>query len=98
MGHLLNKVLKDVINRFKLLQGYRVYYTPGWDCHGLPIEQKALAGLSETERWELDAADIRSRAQACALDAMKEQREGFMRWGVMADWGDIGETGTQGTI
>jgi len=41
MGHLLNKVLKDIINRHKLLRGHRIEYVPGWDCHGLPIELKA---------------------------------------------------------
>ena len=37
MGHALNKVLKDIINKYKTLRGYRVHYVPGWDCHGLPI-------------------------------------------------------------
>jgi isoleucyl-tRNA synthetase len=40
MGHALNKILKDFINRYQLLQGRKVYYVPGWDCHGLPIELK----------------------------------------------------------
>lgn len=43
MGHFLNKVLKDVVNRYKLLRGYRIHYAPGWDCHGLPIEHKVAA-------------------------------------------------------
>ena len=42
MGHFLNKILKDVINRYKLMLGYSIDYKPGWDCHGLPIELKAL--------------------------------------------------------
>ena len=42
IGHALNKILKDVINRYKMLRGHRIDYTPGWDCHGLPIELKAL--------------------------------------------------------
>jgi isoleucyl-tRNA synthetase len=42
-GHFVNKTLKDIVNRFQVLQGRRVAYVPGWDCHGLPIEQKALA-------------------------------------------------------
>ncbi|MQL95775.1 hypothetical protein Taro_028447 [Colocasia esculenta] len=40
MGHALNKILKDIINRYKLLQSYKIHYVPGWDCHGLPIELK----------------------------------------------------------
>lgn len=47
MGHLLNKVLKDTINRYKLLTGHRIAFTPGWDCHGLPIELKAISLLSQ---------------------------------------------------
>lgn len=42
MGHALNKILKDFIIRFKLLGGMQVHFVPGWDCHGLPIELKAL--------------------------------------------------------
>ncbi|WWC62815.1 isoleucine-tRNA ligase [Kwoniella dejecticola CBS 10117] len=45
MGHALNKVLKDIINRYNLIRGKRVHYVPGWDCHGLPIEHKALAAI-----------------------------------------------------
>ncbi|EEY52918.1 isoleucyl-tRNA synthetase, putative, partial [Phytophthora infestans T30-4] len=45
MGHFLNKTLKDIINRYQLLRGRRVQYVPGWDCHGLPIEHKALTML-----------------------------------------------------
>lgn len=41
-GHALNKILKDMVNRYKMLRGYKVSYIPGWDCHGLPIELKAL--------------------------------------------------------
>jgi isoleucyl-tRNA synthetase len=45
IGHLLNKVLKDTFNRHRVLQGHRVSFVPGWDCHGLPIELKALEVL-----------------------------------------------------
>ncbi len=45
IGHALNKILKDIINKYKLLQGYKVRYVPGWDCHGLPIELKVLQSL-----------------------------------------------------
>eukprot|EP00965_Chrysotila_dentata_P006001 196977-Pleurochrysis_carterae.AAC.1 len=50
MGHLLNKVLKDIINRERMLRGFRVIYQPGWDCHGLPIELKAAQLESERAR------------------------------------------------
>ena len=48
MGHALNKVLKDIINKYKTLKGFRVHYVPGWDCHGLPIELKVLQNLKIT--------------------------------------------------
>ena len=91
MGHVLNKVLKDIINRNQVLSGYRVQYIPGWDCHGLPIELKALKECRRT--LEADGAskaavalEIREIARACALEAIGVQKEAFKRWGVMADW------------
>ena len=57
MGHVLNRVLKDVINRYKLMRGYRIAFRPGWDCHGLPIELKACR--SEDLRTKSPAADSR---------------------------------------
>jgi isoleucyl-tRNA synthetase len=50
MGHALNKILKDIINKYKLLQGYKVRYVPGWDCHGLPIELKVLQNMKSQGR------------------------------------------------
>ncbi|KAL1495450.1 hypothetical protein AB1Y20_016818 [Prymnesium parvum] len=86
MGHFLNKVLKDVINRWKLLQGYRVHYVPGWDCHGLPIELKALEALGADAAADLAPLELRKAAAECARHAIRAQREAFLRWGVMADW------------
>jgi len=54
MGHALNKVLKDIINKYKTLKGYKVHFVPGWDCHGLPIELKVLQNLKSDERKNLD--------------------------------------------
>uniref|UniRef100_A0A3N7FM14 Aminoacyl-tRNA synthetase class Ia domain-containing protein n=1 Tax=Populus trichocarpa TaxID=3694 RepID=A0A3N7FM14_POPTR len=50
MGHALNKILKDIINRYKILQNYKVHYVPGWDCHGLPIELKVLQSMDQEAR------------------------------------------------
>ncbi|XTZ20336.1 MAG: class I tRNA ligase family protein, partial [cyanobacterium endosymbiont of Rhopalodia fuxianensis] len=50
MGHALNKILKDIINKYKLLRGHKVRYVPGWDCHGLPIELKVLQSMKSQER------------------------------------------------
>ncbi|CAE7798300.1 ileS, partial [Symbiodinium sp. KB8] len=64
MGHLLNKVLKDVFNRHRMLRGHSVRYVPGWDCHGLPIELKALESLQE-------AAKKKSRKSRQGVDTGK---------------------------
>ena len=90
IGHALNKILKDITNRFQLLQGKQVIYVPGWDCHGLPIELKALQQQRElgilglNERQEPVA--IRNAARNLALEAIKEQRSSFRAWGIMGDW------------
>ena len=86
MGHALNKVLKDIINKFQLLQGRKVRYVPGWDCHGLPIELKVLQAMSKEERAELTPLKLRHKARDFALKAVDEQREGFKRYGVWGDW------------
>lgn len=98
LGHFLNKVLKDTANRYNILRGKKVFYVPGWDCHGLPIELKALEkvhnassasqkSIAEIARTSLSPMDIRLAARACAEDAIASQRADFIRWGIMADWG-----------
>lgn len=87
-GHALNKVLKDISNRYQVLQGKRVHYMPGWDCHGLPIEAKALAHFPAAERDQLSATDIRRRARKEALKAIKTQMREFQKFGIMADWSE----------
>ncbi len=78
-GHFVNKTLKDIVNRFQVLQGRRVAYVPGWDCHGLPIEQKALARADTKDPRSVPATTVRSLARACAEAAILEQRAGFRR-------------------
>ncbi|KAM8946667.1 isoleucine--tRNA ligase, mitochondrial isoform 3-T3 [Pelodytes ibericus] len=85
VGHALNKILKDITNRFHLMRGYKVSYVPGWDCHGLPIELRALAELGE-EAENLSAVEIRKKARMFAEKAIEKQKASFIRWGVMADW------------
>ncbi|KAN0085929.1 tRNA synthetases class I (I, L, M and V) domain containing protein [Tylopilus felleus] len=85
IGHALNKILKDIINRFHVSVGDRVHYFPGWDCHGLPIENKALQDLKE-DPHSLPATTIRSAARKTAKQEMKIQREEFEKFGIMADW------------
>ncbi|MBN3305724.1 SYIM protein, partial [Amia calva] len=84
VGHALNKVLKDVRNRFEVLRGRRVHFVPGWDCHGLPIELRALGELGSAG---LSPLEIRKKAREFAEGAITRQRSAFERWGVMADWG-----------
>ncbi|KAF9239290.1 tRNA synthetases class I-domain-containing protein [Melanogaster broomeanus] len=85
IGHALNKILKDIINRFHVSIGDRVHYLPGWDCHGLPIEMKALQDLKK-DSHTLPASIIRDAAKETAEREMKTQKEEFEQFGIMADW------------
>ncbi len=86
VGHALNKILKDIINKHALLRGRRARFRPGWDCHGLPIELKVLQTLSSEERQALTPLDLRHRARDYALQQVESQRLGFQRWGIWGDW------------
>ncbi len=85
MGHALNKVLKDIINRYQLLRGRKARYVLGWDCHGLPIELKVLQNMKAEERANLTPLQLRKKATEFALQTIDEQATGFKRWGI---WGD----------
>ncbi|MEB3276732.1 MAG: isoleucine--tRNA ligase [Cyanobacteriota bacterium] len=86
VGHALNKILKDIINKTALLQGKRARFVPGWDCHGLPIELKVLQGLKAEERAALTPLELRHKAHAYALEQVELQKAGFERWGIWGDW------------
>ncbi|AOY83970.2 isoleucine--tRNA ligase [Moorena producens JHB] len=86
MGHALNKVLKDIINKYQLLQGRKVRYVPGWDCHGLPIELKVLQAMKLEERQQLTPLKLRWKAKKFALKTVEQQSKGFQRYGVWGDW------------
>ena len=86
MGHALNKILKDIINKYQILQGRKVRYVPGWDCHGLPIELKVLQKMKSSERRELTPIKLRQRAKGFAMETVEKQSEGFQRYGVWGDW------------
>ena len=86
MGHALNKILKDIINKYKLLQGHKTDYIPGWDCHGLPIELKVLQKIKSKERRELTPIKLRQKAKEFAIEAQQEQCESFKRYGVWGNW------------
>ncbi len=80
-----NKVLKDMVVRFRTMQGFDAPYVPGWDCHGLPIEHRILKELGD-EASALDAASIRARCEQYALSYVDRQRRQFQELGVLADW------------
>jgi isoleucyl-tRNA synthetase len=86
IGHALNKILKDFINKYQTLRGKRVSYVPGWDCHGLPIELKVLQGMKAKEREGLTPIALRKKATEFALEAVENQRTQFKRYGVWGDW------------
>lgn len=93
-GHALNKILKDIIVRSELGSGKRVQYQPGWDCHGLPIELKALQqnqAAQGKEAGEAAAAGmsplkIRRKASQLASRTIEDQKKEFRSWGVMGEW------------
>ena len=85
MGHLTNKTLKDVILRFKSMQGFRTPYVPGWDCHGLPIEHKIQQDLGKAFR-EMTALDVRHHCAEYAEKYVGIQSEQFQRLGILGDW------------
>ncbi|NJK30680.1 MAG: isoleucine--tRNA ligase [Acaryochloris sp. RU_4_1] len=86
IGHALNKILKDIINKFQLLQGRKVRYVPGWDCHGLPIELKVLQNMQPEQRTQLTPLKLRWKARDFALKTVEKQRQSFQRYGVWGDW------------
>ncbi len=88
IGHALNKILKDVINKYNLLVGKDILYIPGWDCHGLPIERQVEKELkSKKKRKEdLPKAEFRRLCREYAERFVRIQREEFIRLGVLGDW------------
>jgi isoleucyl-tRNA synthetase len=85
MGHALNKILKDIVIKFKLMEGFNVPFVPGWDCHGLPIEYQLLKSLG-IKKEEIDRVEFRKKARAYALEFAGIQKEEFKRLGIFADW------------
>jgi isoleucyl-tRNA synthetase len=86
IGHALNKILKDFVCKYQTLQGKRVSYVPGWDCHGLPIEHKVLQEMPANQRKSLDPVTLRKRAGEFAKQTVQSQMAGFKRFGVWGDW------------
>ncbi|XP_018014930.1 isoleucine--tRNA ligase isoform X2 [Hyalella azteca] len=88
IGHALNKILKDITVRQKLIEGFKVHYKPGWDCHGLPIELQAMKMGSSPGAGvkSLSPLELRKISRQFAESCVKEQKKTFERWGVLGDW------------
>jgi isoleucyl-tRNA synthetase len=85
LGHVLNKTLKDITIRSRALAGKDVPFTPGWDCHGLPIEHKVMQEV-RAEGAELPTAELRRRCRNYALKFIDIMQKDFQRLGIVADW------------
>lgn len=85
LGHALNKIAKDIIVKYKTLQGYRAPYVPGWDNHGMPIENNVARELMGTPQAG-DRAALRRRCREYAAEWVDVQRGEFQRLGVRGDW------------
>ena len=85
MGTALNKILKDIVIKYKFAQGYDTPYIPGWDTHGMPIEHAAIKNLG-LDRSKLDPLALRHECKNYALEWLDKQREDFKRLGVIGDW------------
>ncbi|KXG43754.1 isoleucine--tRNA ligase [Tepidibacillus decaturensis] len=85
IGHALNKILKDIIVRFKTMQGYNAPYVPGWDTHGLPIEH-AIIKNEKINRHEIGPIEFRNRCRDYALSYVEKQKGQFKRLGIRGDF------------
>ena len=83
IGHCLNKILKDIILKFNSVQGRSIAYTPGWDCHGLPIEHQVSKKIKTKDITKLE---IRNLCEDFAMNFVNSQRDEFKRLGVISDW------------
>jgi len=82
VGHAANKILKDMIVKARQLAGFDARYTPGWDCHGLPIENQ----IEKTFGRTLSRAEVQAKSRAYATEQIAQQKTDFMRVGVLGDW------------
>jgi len=82
IGHAVNKILKDIVVKSKVLAGFDAPYVPGWDCHGLPIEHQVEKILGK----KIPAAQFRKLCREFATEQIERQRKDFIRLGVLGDW------------
>ena len=87
IGHALNKILKDMIVKYKTMKGFDALYIPGWDCHGLPIEHQLLKDM-KASKSDFDTVVFRKKAHDYAMKFVGIQREEFKRLGIFGQWDD----------
>jgi len=85
LGHAVNKVLKDIITKSKTLSGFDAPYVPGWDCHGLPIEQKVETKVGKVGQ-KVSATEFRGLCREYASSQVELQKADFKRLGIFGDW------------
>ncbi len=85
IGHALNKILKDIIVKYRTMSGYNCPYLPGWDCHGLPVEHQLFKEL-KINKSQINQLDFRKKAYDYALRFVDVQKQQFERLGVFGDW------------
>jgi isoleucyl-tRNA synthetase len=85
IGTALNKTLKDIVCRYRTMRGFRTPYVPGWDCHGLPIEQKVTRAL-QAAGTTVSTSELRAQCDTFAEGWIGRQTAQFQRLGVLADW------------
>jgi isoleucyl-tRNA synthetase len=88
IGHALNKTIKDIILKYHYFQGKAVRYTPGWDCHGLPIEQKVEEEVGKQKKDSMGIVEFRKLCREHATKHIELQKEGFKSLGIIGDWDD----------
>ncbi|MBU6281535.1 class I tRNA ligase family protein, partial [bacterium] len=88
LGHALNRVLKDIVVKYKHLAGFRTPYVPGWDCHGLPIELQVEQEIGREKKAAMDPVEVRRRCDAHARKFVGIQRDEVRRLGVLGAWDD----------
>ncbi|MCQ2751546.1 MAG: isoleucine--tRNA ligase [Coriobacteriales bacterium] len=86
IGHAFNKILKDFIVKYKSMRGFYAPYVPGWDCHGLPIENKVENELGKEKMAKIPVATFRKICREYAEKQLEIQRKGFKRLGVLGEW------------
>ena len=86
LGHVINKVLKDIVIKYKSLEGYSTPFIPGWDCHGLPVELQLFKKLNLKRKEEINILEFRKKAREYAQRYVEIQKNQFKRLGVFAEW------------